>query len=85
MSFNLHHNIIDSLWWIVMMILLIICQNWPALYLGEHESDGDVSYGDGDNAGYNADDDDDRDDDVNHLANSAGSLSPGTWGRQQGA
>ena len=55
-----------------MMILLIICQNWPALYLGEHESDGD-------------DDNDDCDDDVNHLANSAGSLSPGTWGRQQGA
>ena len=73
-----------------MMILLIICQNWPALYLGEHESDGDVSYGDGDNAGDNDngdgdDDNDDCDDDVNHLANSAGSLSPGTWGRQQGA
>ena len=52
---------------------------------GEHES-----YGDGDNAGDNdngdnGDDDDDCDDDVNHLANSAGSLSPGTWGRQQGA
>ena len=56
----------------------------------EHESDGDVIYVADNNAGDNAsgdnrDDDDGCDDDVNHLANLAGSLSPGTWGRQQGA
>ena len=49
------------------------------------DGDGDTDYA-GDNAnGDNGDDDDDCDDDVNHLANLAGSLSPGTWGRQQGA
>ena len=49
------------------------------------DGDGDTDYA-GDNAnGDNGDDDDGCDDDVNHLANLAGSLSPGTWGRQQGA
>ena len=42
--------------------------------------DGDYDVIDG-----NGDDRDGCDDDVNHLANLAGSLSPGTWGRQQGA
>ena len=49
------------------------------------DGDGDTDYA-GDNAnGDNGDGDDGCDDDVNHLANLAGSLSPGTWGRQQGA
>ena len=49
------------------------------------DGDGDTDYA-GDNANEdNGDGDDGCDDDVNHLANLAGSLSPGTWGRQQGA
>ena len=70
-----------------MMILLIICQFDRLFSWGGHVSDGDgdTDYA-GDNAnGDNGDGDDGCDDDVNHLANLAGSLSPGTWGRQQGA